>query len=154
MNNDLRVHEIPEITLMYVTCVVTRDTMPKVVPPLLDQLSADMLEAGIVAHGNALLVYRGGVEECEEAFRLWVGVPVERDTKPIGQYRIATLPNFRCATRVHVGSYNQVDEAYGDLFQRIHEANLEPTPEIREEYLHHEPAHPDNDVTWLQVGVR
>lgn len=154
MNNTLSVHEIPEITLLYVSCIATRESMPQVVPPLLDRLVIDSHDAGIIAHGNAMLVYRGGADVSEDAFHLWIGLPVAAATKPFGAYRIAKLPNFRCATRVYVGPYDEVDEAYGDLLQRMHDANLEPTPEIREEYLHHESAHPDNDVTWLQVGVR
>jgi len=150
----LSVHEIPEITLLYVPCVVTRDTMPREVPPLLDRLTAAVASAGLKPQGNAMLVYRGGGDYGDDGFALWVGLPMPAGTQAFGDFSVARLPGFRCATRVHVGPTDNVGEAYGDLLQHIHDANLEPTPEIREEYLHHEPAHPDNDVTWLQIGVR
>jgi hypothetical protein len=52
------------------------------------------------------------------------------------------------------GASRDIGETYGELIQHIRGAGLEPSGDIREEYLHWEGRQSDRDITWVQVGVR
>ena len=101
-----------------------------------------------------MLVYRGNASEADDTFELWIGLPVLAGTRPTEGFEVARLPAFRCAASVHVGASRDIGETYGRLIEMIRSQGLEPTGEVREEYLHWEGRTSDHDITWVQVGVR
>ncbi len=151
---DLRIHDVPQQTYFYRAWRVTHDTIAEAVAETMLTL-LDLTQARrIAATGNLLLVYRGNANDADDSFDLWVGLPVLQGTQPIEGFAVAQLPALQCAASVHVGASRDIGETYGDLIEHIRSAGLEPTSEIREEYLHWEGRHSDRDITWVQVGVR
>jgi effector-binding domain-containing protein len=152
--SDLRIHEVPQQTYFYHACRVTHDTIGEAVAETMVNLLDLTQSRRIAATGNLLLVYRGNARDDDDSFELWVGLPVLQGTQPTSGFQVTQLPAFNCAASVHVGASRDVGETYGDLIEHIRAAGFEPTPEIREEYLHWEGRHSDSDITWVQVGVR
>jgi effector-binding domain-containing protein len=152
--DDVRIHEVPEFSYFYRHCRVCHDTISEAVADCMVQL-LEMTEARrIAATGNLLLVYRGNGNDQDDSFDLWVGLPVLNGTHPSAPFEVTRLPAFRCAAAVHVGASKDIGETYGNLLHAIRAAGLEPTRDIREEYLHWEGRQSDNDITWVQVGVK
>lgn len=152
--SELRLHDIPEIAFFYKPCEVTHETMNECVADVMVDLLEMVKNRSICHTGNLLLVYRGTRSDIDDTFELWVGLPVLRGTAPRDGFLVTDLPAFRCAASVHVGASRDIAETYGELIQMMRAQNLEPSREIREEYLHWEGRNSDNDVTWVQLGVQ
>jgi effector-binding domain-containing protein len=152
--DEVRVHEIPETVFFYHPCRVTHDDLNEAVADVMLRLLELTQARRIAQTGNLLLVYRGNTRDEDDSFDLWIGLPVLQGTPPIEGFAVTRLPAFRCAASVHVGASRDIGETYGCLIEMIRGQGLEPTGEVREEYLHWEGRTSDHDITWVQVGVR
>lgn len=151
---DLRIHQVPQQTYLYHACRVTHETIAEAVAETMVTLLDLTSSRQVAATGNLLLVYRGNSSDEDDSFDLWVGLPVLQGTRAIKGFEVTILPALNCAASVHVGASRDIGETYGGLIEHIRAAGFEPTPEIREEYLHWEGRQSDRDITWVQVGVR
>lgn len=148
-----RVNEMPEVTLLHTTFETTFDQMNKV-GPIIQELFKTAGDNGLNAEGYVLFIYKGVQQDRTKPFELTIGLVVPAGTNPAGDYKVSTLPPFRCASALYNGGLATMGEAYGKHYGALVAEGHTPTDEARELYLYWESEQSTNNVIWLLAGIQ
>lgn len=148
-----RVGTAPEITLLETTYETTFAEMDKVGGEI-DGLLQAVKEGGIDADGYIIFVYKGVQQDMTKPFKLTIGIPVPKDTKPTGKFEVTTLPAFKNVSTLYNGSLTNLPSAYKKHYGEVVGGGHMPTDEARELYLYWEGPQSNNNVVWIQAGVQ
>jgi predicted transcriptional regulator YdeE len=148
-----RVIDAPAMTLFSITYETTFAQMNRVAGDI-DDLFKALASAGLKSEGRVVLIYKGAQQDRSKPFTLTVGVVVPAGTKPVAKYRVTDLPAFHCAATLFNGGLTSIGAAYQKHYTELFADGQQPTDESREVYLHWEGSESNNNVVWIQAGVR
>ena len=95
-----------------------------------------------------------GFTDVQKPFTLEIALPVgEVLPEYDGDYHFKRTEPFKCLSMVHEGSWFEMDKSYGKLMQFIAEHKLQPVAVNREVYVNADFAHPDANITEIQIGI-
>ena len=151
---EMRVQRLPGRTYLYsereTTLAKIGQAFAEVVPAIVKV--AEEGRARIT--GPLVSVCLGATGEPETPFKLSIGFFVADDTKPVGDFKVRKLADFRCATVLFSGPAAKTGEAYKKLFESLTAAGHTPTGETREYSLYWESAESPNNVMLIQAGIQ
>lgn len=124
--------DVDEISAAVVAEVVSMSGLPAFFDRAFDAIGRTVAEQGRTITGPAYARYRGPIGETAD---LEVGFPTDAPVSPTGEVRAGGLPAATVARAVHVGSYEQLGEAWGRLLQWVGEQGLDPSGDIWEVYV-------------------
>lgn len=128
---------------------IVRVTVPRAdVRPAMAAAVAELF-AGLSAQGLAPAgpMYSLHLRMDPDVFDFEVGVPVAGKVAPRGRLEPGEIPAARVARAIHVGSYEGLAEAWGELDRWVASESLQPRADLWERYL----LGPETDVdpaTW------
>jgi effector-binding domain-containing protein len=152
--SELRVQTLPGRTYLYAE---RETTIPKV-----GQAFAEVVPAivKVAEEGKARItgplvsVATGATGDPDTPFKLQIGFFVADDTKPVADFKVKKLADFRCATVLFTGPVAKTGQAYQKLFESLTAAGHVPTGETREYCLYWESAESPNNVVLIQAGIK
>jgi effector-binding domain-containing protein len=152
--SEMRVQRLPGRTYLYAeretTLAKIGQTYAEVVPAIVK--IAEEGRAHIT--GPLVSICVGATGEAETPFKLSIGFFVADDTKPVGDFKVKKLADFRCATVLFSGPSAKSGEAYKKLFESLTAAGHTPTGETREYSLYWESAESPNNIMLIQAGIQ
>jgi len=130
--------DTPEIVLTEPrSAAVIRLTIPRaeirsVMGPAIQEVLAVLKEQGLAPAGP---VFSHHFRMDPEFFDFHVGVPVEGTVLPAGRVVEGRLPEVKAARAVHLGPYEELGAAWGELQAWVASRGLTPAPDLWESYL-------------------
>ena len=97
-------------------------------------------------------VYYGASMEPNKEFTLQICLEVEGEAKS-DKYQFQELPEFKCATTIHNGSWDNFAATYEKFIPTVMSKGHQLTNISREVYLTVDFENPENNVTEIQIGV-
>jgi len=143
-----------------VIAIALSTTLAKInddVAELPNQLSADLIPAGILPTGPMMFLYDGVTLDPNKEFDLRIGLPVSKDdaARYKGPYKSYRLEPFDFVETVLHGDIAQLGpNAYEPLFSNIGKAGMTMTGLSREVYQNFVELDADDNETRVQIGVR
>ena len=132
-----------ETTLRDITKYV-KDTPEKIVK--------EIQIAGIEIVGPQIWLYEGGDGQPDTKFLLSICMPI-KESKEGYEKNIQTLDEFKCASTVHNGPWENLKDCYSNLMGEIFGNNHKLAVACREIYLTCDVEKPENNVTEVQMGI-
>ena len=115
------------------------------------RISKEAAGAGFHINGPQIWYYRWADGNPDNKFRLEIGFPVDQNKN---HEKIKKLPGFRCASVRVEGSWDQFPQVYTKLIEDLAKEGFQPSEHCREVYHICDPAHPENCVTEIQLGIK
>ncbi len=152
--SELRVQTLPGRTYLHAE---RETTIPKI-----GQAFAEVVPAivKVAEEGKARItgplvsIATGSTGDPDTPFKLQIGFLVADDTKPVGDFKVRKLADFRCATVLFSGPAAKSGEAYKKLFESLTAAGHVRTGETREYSLYWESPESPNNVMLIQAGIK
>ncbi|RDI17991.1 effector-binding domain-containing protein [Rhodococcus sp. AG1013] len=132
MSYDIRIRDIDEQPTGVVDGNVDVDSIAAFLGPAFAEVARAAAAQDIVIVGPPFGRFR---PRSDGIWNVEAGFPMARTIEPTGRVESASLPAGRCASTVHVGSYDTVESAYIALTQWIAEHGYATTGEPWECYL-------------------
>jgi effector-binding domain-containing protein len=123
--------EIPEQSTAVIHLVVPAARIREVMGPGISEVLAAVAAQGLQATGAWFTHH---FRRPAETFDFEVGVPVAGEIAPVGRVRPGHLPAARVARTVHVGGYEDLGAAWGELATWITASGHRPAVELWEHY--------------------
>ncbi len=130
--------DTPEIVLTeprtaaVIRLTIPRDRIREVMGPAIEEVLAVVGEQGLEAAGP---VFSHHFRMDPEFFDFHAGVPVEGTVRPAGRVVEGKLPEVKAARAVHIGPYEELGAAWGELEAWVASQGLTPAPDLWESYL-------------------
>jgi len=143
-----------------VIAMALRTTLAKInedVAELPNQLSADLIPAGLLPTGPMMFLYDGLTPDPHEEFDLRIGLPVSKDdaARYKGPYKSYRLEPFQFVETVLHGDIAQLGpDAYEPLLANIGKAGMKMTGFSREVYQNFVDLDAADNETRVQIGVQ
>lgn len=105
--------------------------------------------------GPVYWIYEGMDGNPETVFSLTIALPVSFKDKALdtADFKLKQLETFHCATKQHLGDWNQLGETYGALIPEIIANGLTMSGQNREIYLNIDFENPQANITEVQIGI-
>lgn len=145
------------VSIIAVQLRTTLATITNDVGQIPDQLTADLIPAGILPTGPMMFVYEGVTPDPHNQFDLRIGLPVSMaDAERYeGPYKSHRLDPFEFVETVLHGDIAQLGpKAYEPLLNEIGKSGLSMTGFSREVYQNFVDYDSDDNETRVQIGVQ
>lgn len=109
----------------------------------------------LIVCGPMYWFYFGADGNPETEFTLQIVVPVNKKPEETGRYKFRHVPEFKCSTQLHKGSWAELAPVYKSLIPETLAAGYElaHSDECREMYLNTDFEQGDNCLTEVQIGL-
>ena len=154
---EMRIQTVPALTYLYVPVDETSfDKMGDPIKEGFDKIFAAASEAKLLIARPTLLVYPKANPHFhpDKSFKLEIGIVVGDDTQAVGECKERKTEPFKCATILYTGPVDQQGRAYEKLIPALKAAGHTPTGEEREMCLYWEGLDSQNNVFFMQIGIK
>jgi len=141
--------DTPEIVLTearraaVIRLTIPREEIRSVMGPAIGEVMGVLAAQGIVAAGP---VFSHHFRMDPDFFDFDMGVPVEADVLPDGRVKEGHLPGVKAARTVHLGPYEELGAAWGELQAWVESRGLERAADLWECYLVGPESGPDSSI--------
>lgn len=97
-------------------------------------------------------IYYGSDGNPDTKFTLEMAVPVNGEAAT-NDYKFKELPEFKCATMLHKGSWSDFTKTYEQLIGAMMSKGIEMSGVSREVYQTIDFDIPENNITEIQIGI-
>lgn len=95
-----------------------------------------------------------GFENEQKPFTLEIALPVaEISSRYSGRFELKRSETFYCISVIHTGTWYDMPDTYGRLFQFAADKQLERVSQHREVYINMDFLNPAANVTEIQIGI-
>jgi effector-binding domain-containing protein len=115
-----------------------------------DELHRLAISKGLSIAGPVYWIYNGSDGNPETLFELTIAIPVIGDLQNIACEQVV---RFKGLWQMYKGPWNEMGAVYGQLIQSAMQQNMKLTGECRELYLQVDLQQPENNLTFVGVGV-
>lgn len=119
-----------------------------------DEMMAKATELKLEITGPQIWIYEGSDGNPETKFKLTIAIPVTKSSGDPGKFNFTTLPEFKCISEIHKGSWAKLGETYQKLMPAIMQQGLSYTGTTREIYKVCDFENQENCITEIQIEVR
>ena len=154
---DMRVQTIPALTYLYVPIETSFEKMGEPVVDGYNKVFSAAADSKLLIARPTMITYEGGPHvnfDLTKTFKAQVGIVVDDNTQAAGEAKVRKTEPFKCATILYTGTVNDQGKAYEKLIPAMKAAGLQPTGEEREMCLYWEGVESENNVFFMQVGVK
>jgi len=145
---------VPPLMFVHSTHTTTLEQIGEVadatIPKLLDAIKA----VDKKPDGPVMFVYHGITEDPEEAFKLEIGYPMDRQANAIGDFPVRVLEPMKALTVRIKGPIDHISHAWTAVHEAAAAQKLEPTGESREIYHVWDGPQGSTNITEVQLGVK
>lgn len=151
MAHDIRIEELPAQKVIAIKADITAPEIPQVMGSAYGELYQHIAAHGIVPAGPPMAVYS---EFTDARIEVEICIPVP-DVVLNGDRVIGDeLPATVALTMTHIGPYDRLPQAYGEMQHYAEEHHLQLAGPMREQYLNGPPdAKPEEFETRIQWPV-
>ncbi|MEZ5018161.1 MAG: GyrI-like domain-containing protein [Flavipsychrobacter sp.] len=142
----------PPVKVMYTTVKTTLLDMEQYVGKTPMALKEECERLGLTTNGLQHWVYFGASGDPHNEFELQICLEVEGEA-PSDKYQFQELPEFKCVTTMHIGSWDNFAATYEKFVPQIGVEGHTLSNVSREVYLTVDFDNPENNRTEIQVGV-
>lgn len=145
------------VSVIAIALRTTLANINKDVADLPNQLSADLIPAGILPTGPMMFLYDGVTPDLHNEFDLRIALPVSTDdvARYKGPYKSYRLEPIHFVETVLHGDIAQLGpKAYEPLLANIGQAGMNMTGFAREVYQNYVDLDADDNETRVQIGVQ
>ena len=151
---EMRIQRFPGPTYLHAERETTLAKIGGVAGEVVPALLKAVADGNVRITGPMINVYQGATGDRETSFKLCIGLAVAEGTKPVGDFKVKKLDDFRCATVLFSGPMAKIGDAYAKLFPALMAAGHTPTGETREYYLYWESDKSPNNIVLIQAGIK
>ncbi|ATL46953.1 hypothetical protein COR50_07015 [Chitinophaga caeni] len=142
---------------MYFFCREYRTTPPGMlayVRHIPKELFAAAQQFGLEIAGVMQWHYQGFNPASNEPFNLRIGIPVISPKPVLNPYKCIELPAFECYAALHCGAWSEMLRSYSLIFNKLNDSGIQVSGETREQYLLCNFDREQDNLTYIQVGIK
>jgi effector-binding domain-containing protein len=144
---------IKPITVLYYSEVTNLEGLAKLVRVKANELHKEAIKNKMDITGPVYWIYYGMDGNPQTNFTLEIAVPVLCQTQYEGNFLLKQLPEFKCASMIHYGSWYKMPGSYSYLISEVYKNNLALSGVSREVYLNIDFLDLEKNITEIQVGI-
>jgi effector-binding domain-containing protein len=135
--------------------VTTLRDLSRFVRVVARQLYKDAIQNDLEITGPVYWVYKGADGNPDTPFTLTIALPVSQTEETItnSDFKLQTLPAFRCMSCIHEGEWSKLGDTYGGIISEILVKEPAMNGENREIYINMDFDHPERNITEVQIGL-
>ena len=150
----MQVRNYPAINVMYKTFQTTLLTLHDKIGTVARDLYAEAARQHLLVTGPVYWLYYGADGNPETEFKLEIAIPLSGTPALTGEFLFRELPEFRCLSDLHTGSWTEMGHTYSRLIQKANEEGLAMNDVCREIYINIDFTRDDCNLTEVQLGLR
>ncbi len=149
-----RVKEVKPINFLFHRAEVKLSDLANQIP-VAKELFKESVRLDLHPSGPIHWHYFGFEGDPTKSFTLEVCLPVASVPADYdGKFHFKRSENFKCASLLHEGGWNEIPKSYGVLMEYMQQHKLQPNGVTRELYINADFVHLDANVTEIQMGVQ
>ena len=145
---------VQKTTVLSYSLTTSLKTMTTDIGKLPDEMIAKAAELKLEITGPQIWVYEGSDGNPDTKMKVTIAVPVRKKSGDPGKFTFAELPEFKCISEIHKGSYSKLGETYQKLMPAIMQQGLSYTGTSREIYKACDFVNQENCITEIQIEVK
>lgn len=142
----------PPVKVLYANFTTTLNKIKAYVGTIPEELYTEAAKCGLVPTGPQIWLYTGMTMDMDAEFNLDIALPVSGDAKS-DKFEIKELPAFKCATTMHMGSWDNLAVTYEKLIGELMAQGQKMTGVFREVYLNVDFVTVEENLTEVQAGI-
>ena len=149
----MEIRTIKPVTIVYFSTKAKLSELQQFVGTKPDELFRDATNHGLEITGPNYWIYNGMDGNPETTFDLEIAFPVNIKNSYNGSFKIKELPEFKCLSAVHNGSWMNMPNTYGKLIESVFQNGLNMSGICRELYHNVNFIDIEENITEIQLGV-
>jgi len=149
----MEVKKVEPVNVFYHSEITTLKDLKDVANREIDKMYQEADKLGLKEVAPMQFVYKGVDDKPDTRFTLEIAMVVDEEKPYDGKYKFKELEGFTCATTIHKGDINKLNETYEYFMPEVFNSGRQITDTSREVYLNWvAPESPDN-ITEIQIGI-
>jgi effector-binding domain-containing protein len=144
---------IKPINVLFYSEITNLGGLAKLVRVKANELHKEAIENKMEITGPVYWIYYGMDGNPQTNFTLEIAIPVLCETRYKGNFQLKELPEFKCASMIHFGSWYDMPGSYSQLIGEVLKNNLALSGVSREVYLNINFLDMERNITEIQVGI-
>jgi effector-binding domain-containing protein len=153
-SNAMENKKVEKTTVLMCSLQSSLATMQKDVADLPNEMMAVATKLGLEIAGPQIWQYTGSDGQPNTKFKLDICIPVKSAKGDPGKFKFATLPEFKCISEIHKGSWDKLGNVYQRIMGDITRKAIPITGISREIYITCDFVNQDNCVTEVQMEIQ
>jgi effector-binding domain-containing protein len=141
------------ITVLFYSEITNLSGLAKLVRVKANELHKEAIKNKMEITGPVYWIYYGMDGNPQTNFTLEIAIPVFCESHYDGNFQLKELPEFKCASMIHYGSWYDLPGSYGQLIGEVFKNNLALSGVSREVYLNIDFLYLERNITEIQVGI-
>lgn len=144
---------VQQVKVLNASFTTTLNKIHAYVGTIPEELYAEAAKCGLTPAGPQIWQYTGMTTmDMDAEFMLDIALPVNGDAKP-EKFEIKELPEYKCATILHMGSWDNLGTSYQQLIGETAQKGLQITGIFREVYITVDMVDTAENLTEIQAGI-
>lgn len=118
------------------------------------ELMTTVAEQGIEVAGSQIWQYTGSDGNPDTTFLLEICVPIKEFKGDSGKFEFGVLPEIKCLSVIHKGSWSKMGATYGEMMAEIAQKKMSISGICREIYTHCDFENEANCVTEIEIAIQ
>jgi len=144
---------IKPINVLYYSTVTNLEGLSKLVRVKANELYKEAIKNKMDITGPVYWIYYGMDGNPQTNFTLEIAIPVLCETHYEGIFQMKEIPEFKCVSMIHYGSWYDMPGSYSQLISEVYKNNLALSGVSREVYLNIDFVNLERNITEIQVGI-
>lgn len=143
---------VQPVKVLYADFTTTLNKIKAYVGTIPEELYTEAAKCDLVPSGPQIWLYTGMTMDMDAEFNLDIALPVSGDGTS-DKFKTKELPEFKCATTMHMGSWDNFAGTYQQLIGEVMAQSHKMTGVFREVYLNVDFVTVEENLTEVQVGI-
>jgi effector-binding domain-containing protein len=144
---------IKPINVLFYSEITNLGGIAKLVRVKANELHKEAIMKKMEITGPVYWIYYGMDGNPQTNFTLEIAVPVLCQNHYEGNFLLKELPEFKCASMIHYGSWYEMPGSYSQLMGEVFKNDLTFSGVSREVYLNIDFLDMERNITEIQVGL-
>lgn len=140
------------VKILYANFTTTLNKIHAYVGSVPEELYAEAAKSGFTPSGPQIWIYSGMTMDKDAEFNLDIALPVSGNGSST-KYAVKELPDFKCATTMHTGPWENLEATYQQLIGEVMINGLKLSGVFREVYRHVDFVATEENITEVQAGI-
>jgi effector-binding domain-containing protein len=152
--NAMEKKNVGKTTVLMYSLQSSLSTMQKDVGDIPGEMMAVATKLGLEIAGPQIWQYTGSDGMPNTRFTLDICIPVKEAKGDPGKFKFSSLPEFKCISEIHKGSWDKLGNVYQLIMGEITRKSIPITGVSREVYMVCDFEKPENCVTEVQMQIQ
>jgi effector-binding domain-containing protein len=153
-SNAMEKKSVEKTTVLMFSLQSSLASMTQDVGDIPNELMAKAQQLGLEITGPQMWQYSGSDGQPNTRFKLDICIPVKAAKGDPGKFKFVNLPEFKCISEIHKGSWDKLGNVYQRIMGEITRKSIPITGISREIYITCDFVNQENCVTEVQMEIQ